>query len=46
MKLDKKFNSVSNRLIGQGQKAATFFLKMPQEWLLAQLLILLTSETS
>jgi hypothetical protein len=42
----KLFNLTSGRYFGQGQKAATFFAKVSQEWSLDHLLIVFLSETS
>ena len=40
------FNLTSDRLLGQGQKAAIFIVKIAQERFLAQSLILFSPETS
>lgn len=40
------FNLASGKFLRQGEKTATFFVEISQEWSLAQLLALIPPETS
>jgi hypothetical protein len=40
----KLFNLASGRFLGERQREDTFFAKIPQEWFLAQILILFPSD--